>query len=101
MYQIKVSVVYATPQKQWLYETSIARGTSAQELIQLSGFMNNVEALEGQKIDQLNLGVYSQRIQADYLLVDGDRVEIYRMLTADPKDVRRKLALLGKTMSSK
>jgi len=101
MHQISVSVAYATPEKQWLHETTVARGTSAQELIELSDFMNEIPALEAQSISELTIGVYADKIELDYLLEEGDRVEIYRPLTADPKEVRRQLALLGKTMGKK
>jgi len=101
MHQITVSVVYATAEKQWLYESSVARGTSAQELIELSGFMQEVVALNEQSISELNIGVYAEKVELDYLLEEGDRVEIYRPLTADPKEVRRQLALMGKTMGKK
>ena len=98
MHQIKVSVVYATTEKQSVYESTVARGTSAQELIEFSGFMNEIEALSSIKVDDLEIGVFAERVELDYLLEEGDRVEIYRPLTADPKEVRRQLALVGKTM---
>jgi len=49
----------------------------------------------------LSIGVFSQKVAHDYLLEEGDRLEIYRPLTADPKEVRRQLALIGKTMKKK
>jgi len=63
--------------------------------------MNEIPALEAQSISELTIGVYADKIELDYLLEEGDRVEIYRPLTADPKEVRRQLALLGKTMGKK
>lgn len=101
MHNISVSVAYATPEKQWCYETSVARGTSAEELIDYSGFMNEIPQLVGQKVEGLIIGVYADKVELDYLLEEGDRVEIYRPLMADPKKVRRQLALLGKTMGKK
>jgi len=101
MHHINVSVVYATTEKQWLYESNVARGTSAQDLVELSGFMQEVDTLSERSIEELDLGVYSEKVDLDYLLEEGDRVEIYRPLTADPKEVRRQLALMGKTMGKK
>jgi len=101
IHKINVSVVFALLEKQWLYETVVARGTSAQELIEQSNFLSNIAALEGKTIDDLELGIYAQKIQTDTLLEEGDRVEIYRPLTADPKEVRRQLALIGKTIGNK
>ncbi len=101
MHQINVSLVFATAEQQWIHECVVARGTSAQELIESSGFMSDIELLSNQEIDKLEIGVFSEKVSADYLLQEGDRVEIYRSLTADPKEVRRQLALMGKTMGKK
>jgi len=101
MHQINVSLVYATAEQQWLYEVSVARGTSAFELLESSGFGSEIEALAGTSLSSLDIGVFSQKVAHDYLLQEGDRVEIYRPLAADPKEVRRQLALMGKTMGNK
>jgi len=98
---ISVSIVYATVEKQWLKELVVPRGTLADELVLLSGILDEADGLEAEALDDLILGVYSQKIPHDYLLLEGDRVEIYRPLTADPKDVRRQLAELGKTMGKR
>ena len=42
--------------------------------------------------DPARLGIFSRRVAADDVLQDGDRVEIYRPLTLDPKDARRRRA---------
>ncbi len=101
MHNINVSVVYATKAKQWVYKAVVARGTSAQELIAMSDFFEQVPELLDTDINQLTIGVYADKIALDYLLEENDRVEIYRPLTADPKEVRRQLALIGKTMGNK
>jgi len=101
MHQINVSLVFATVERQWIYESKVARGTSAQELIESSGFMSDLELLSNQEIDNLEIGVFSEKVSADYFLQEGDRVEIYRPLTADPKEARRQLASMGKTMGKK
>jgi len=101
MHNINVSIVYATKQKQWIFEAVVARGTSAQELIEMSDFFEQVPELDSVNIDSLTIGVYADKVAMDYLLEEGDRVEIYRSLTADPKEVRRQLALMGKTMGNK
>lgn len=101
MHTIKVSIVYATREKQWIYNAIVDRGTSAQELLQESGFLEEVDALMSACLSDIELGVFSQKIAHDHLLEEGDRVEIYRPLTADPKEVRRQLAKMGKTMGAK
>lgn len=98
MTKISISVAYAVKQQQWLKEFTMQRGASVYEAIEQSKLLLEVEALHGQSIEDLTIGIYSQKVAHDALLEDGDRVEIYRPLTADPKEVRRQLALLGKTM---
>lgn len=101
MYKISVSIVYATAQKQWLKELHVPRGTSAKELIDQSGFLAEIVDLQDSVAEDLNIGIYSQKASMEHLLEEGDRLEIYRALTADPKEVRRQLALLGKSIGNK
>jgi putative ubiquitin-RnfH superfamily antitoxin RatB of RatAB toxin-antitoxin module len=101
MHRIAVSLVYATEQKQHYYEANVNRGTSAVELIEKANFLSEISALVGTPLQDLKIGIYGQKVSLDHLLEEGDRVEIYRPLLADPKEVRRQLALLGKTMGKK
>ena len=101
MHTIAVSLVYAESQQQWLYETSVPRGTDARDLILQSGFLTEIESLNSKSCEELELANYARPIKLDYMLQANDRVEIIRPLLADPKEVRRQLAALGKTMSSR
>lgn len=101
MQSITVSIAYADHQQQWLKEITVQRGASVGDAVIKSGFLQDVDGLVGRSVDSLSLGVYAQKVDPDTLLEDGDRVEIYRPLIADPKEVRRQLALMGKTMGSK
>lgn len=101
MHRISVSIVFAQRERQWLKEFEVARGTSVAELIEKSSFMNEVEPLRGKTLNDLQVGIFAQKVALDTLLEEGDRVEIYRSLTADPKEVRRQLALLGKTIGKR
>ena len=98
MHKIDVSLVFLTRTEQFFLEMSVERGTNAGELINRSGWLTDIAELIDTDLNDLKLGVYAQKIATDYLLEDGDRVEIYRPLSADPKEVRRQLALLGKTI---
>ncbi|MBL4671911.1 MAG: RnfH family protein [Arenicella sp.] len=100
MHTINVSLVFATEQKQWIHEAQVASGTCAEELIESSNFRSKVEGLLALDLDLLDIGVFSQKVARNYLLQEGDRVELYRPLTADPKEVRRQLALLGRTIGN-
>ena len=101
IHTIDVSIVYATKSQQWIVEKRVARGTSAFELLQLSGFLDEILELTELESQRLQLGVYAEKVAHDHLLTQGDRVEVYRRLTADPKEVRRQLAVLGKTMGTR
>lgn len=48
-------------------------------------------------VDSSHVGVFGQRCHPDRVLQDGDRIELYRPLTADPKEVRRKLAKIERS----
>lgn len=98
MQPISVSIVYALPQRQWLKHLTVPRGTSAKELVEQSGVLDEFPELMGSQPRGFKLGVFSQPVSGETLLEEGDRVEIYRPLQADPKEVRRQLAKLGKSM---
>ena len=96
MHTIDIQIVYALPNKAWIKNLTVPRGSTPVDVIQLSGIFDEFEDLRAM---ELNYGVYSKRVDQHYLMCNGDRLEIYRRLTADPKTVRRELARAGKTMS--
>ena len=101
MRRISVSIVYATREQQWLREVPVTRGSNVAELIEISGFLDEIEDLRGMSLADLQIGIHAQKVALDHLLEEGDRLEIYRPLAADPKVVRRQLALLGKSIGNK
>lgn len=90
---IRVEVVYATPERQQLIELEVPAGTTAGEAVRMSGLQEKYPEL-----DTGNIGVFGEHVAPNRPLQPGDRVEIYRPLIADPKDVRRDLARQGKSM---
>ncbi len=48
---------------------------------------------DGFEVDLANVGIFGNKVSPEQVLRDGDRVEIYRPLLADPKEVRRQRAL--------
>lgn len=95
---IDVEVAWATPEHQLIVPVSVPVGTTAVQAVRLSAIEDKVE--EDGLADH-PLGIFGQRVKPDRVLVEGERVEIYRPLTADPKIVRRELAAMGKTMGGK
>lgn len=94
--KIPVEVAYALPHKQLILPLEVEPGTTAKQAVVLSG----IEAqFPGEDIANARLGLFGQAFGTkglaeaeEYLLQAGDRVEIYRPLIADPKEVRRKRA---------
>lgn len=74
---------------------TVPAGTTAIEAIRRSGIQERFPEIE---ISSLRIGVFGRLCPPERVLAAGDRVEIYRPLLADPKEVRRKLAAEGKTM---
>ena len=93
--RIRVRIVYALTGEVWEKALELSRGTTAIEAVEISGIVDEIPGLE---MAGLNLGVFGERVDEHYMLDEGDRVEIYRALVADPKEVRRKLAREGKVM---
>ena len=87
---IRVEVVLAMPERQELVVLEVATGSTLSDAIAQSGLP---EKFEGFELDLANVGIFGQKTASDQVLRDGDRVEIYRPLIADPKEVRRQRAL--------
>ncbi len=87
---INIEVVFALAHKQTLISFSVETGTTALDAVILSGLIEQYP--EQINPDNLSLGIYSKKIEPTTLLRENDRVEIYRPLVADPKEIRRKKA---------
>lgn len=92
-----VEVVYALPDRQRVIQVRFTEGMTASQAVEASGLLNVFPELAGSRID---FGVYGRVVQQTHVLRPGDRVEIYRRLTADPREARRRLAAPGKTRRS-
>ncbi|MCS7800054.1 RnfH family protein [Pseudomonas aeruginosa] len=91
MAEIAVEVVYALPERQALLRLSVPAGTSAREAVLLSGID---EAFPGLDVQGCPLGIFGKLLARpeERMLEAGERVEIYRPLIADPKEVRKQRA---------
>lgn len=83
----QVWVAYTTSEQQFHLRVAFSEGMTAQQAIDASGLAEQVCLPE-----VLHLGVFGSKIEAETVLQAGDRVEIYRPLTINPKDIRRKRA---------
>jgi len=100
---ISVEVAYATPEKQLILQVDVIVGTTAFEAVELSGIMNDFDAINLKKDA---IGIFSKVLDGknmplpkEYILSARDRVEIYRPLIIDPKQAR--LVRAGKTKAAK
>lgn len=84
-------MVYATAEQQWLLVVDVAPGTTLREAVRLSGIAEQVPGLD---IDACPLGIFGKVVieAAQQVVVDGDRIELYRPLVIDPKEVRKQRA---------
>ena len=90
---IRVEVAYARPEEQAILRLDVPAGTTALQAIEMSGIRQRFPEINP---DDLKLGIFGKLKKPDQVLVDGDRVEIYRKLIADPKEVRKQRAAQGK-----
>ncbi|MBT8047861.1 MAG: RnfH family protein [Xanthomonadales bacterium] len=86
---MEVEVAYATPEKQVLLKLDVPEGCTVAEAIERSGIKSEFSGLE---IDPKAVGIFSRKVPLQHVLRQGDRVEIYRPLIADPKEMRRQRA---------
>ena len=93
--RINIEVVYALPGEQTLLKRSVPAGSTVAEALQASGVLAKHPEID---LDKNKLGIFGKLTKADAVLRDKDRIEIYRPLIVDPKEVRRKRAEQGKVM---
>ena len=85
-----VKVVLAMPQKQVIKDIELGKGATVRDAIEQSGI---ADAFTDLVVDPKMVGIFGARVSMDQELQNGDRVEIYRPLVADPKEVRRQRAI--------
>ena len=91
--EISIEVACALPDRQVVEALHVPVGCTAREAVQHSGIASAFPLLD---IAQMTLGIYSRIVSDDYVLAEGDRVELYRPLLLDPKEARRQRAAKAK-----
>jgi putative ubiquitin-RnfH superfamily antitoxin RatB of RatAB toxin-antitoxin module len=86
---IGIEVAYALPQRQCVVALTVTEGCTVIEAIEQSGLREEFPEME---VDPNALGIFGRKVRAGQALREGDRVEIYRPLIADPKEARRQRA---------
>lgn len=93
--KIKIELVYALPHEQILLEVEVPQAVTMAEAIKLSGILGKHPEID---LEKGKFGIFGKLSKLDTVLREKDRIEIYRPLIADPKEVRRKRAEEGKVM---
>ncbi|MBL0165794.1 MAG: RnfH family protein [Propionivibrio sp.] len=92
---MSIEVVYPLPEKQEIFTVSLPAGASVRQAIEASGVLLKYPEID---LSKNKIGVFARLAKPDAPLRDRDRVEIYRPLIADPKEVRKQRAAEGKVM---
>ncbi len=92
---INVEVVYALPQRQEIVRLTLPNGSTLHQAVVASGLLEKYPEID---LARSKLGTYGKLSKPDTPLRERDRIEIYRPLIADPKEVRKQRAAEGKLM---
>jgi putative ubiquitin-RnfH superfamily antitoxin RatB of RatAB toxin-antitoxin module len=84
---VRVEVVFALPLAQEVATVDVPAGATVRDAIECSGLLERHAA-----IDLARVGIWGRRCRLEDAVREGDRIELYRPLTADPKEVRRRRA---------
>ncbi|MGA7950439.1 MAG: RnfH family protein [Thiobacillaceae bacterium] len=95
MDKISVEVAYALPAQQVILAVQVDEGTTIEQAVRASGLLEKFPDID---LAANKVGVFGKLSKLETVLRDRDRVEVYRPLIADPKEVRRQRAELGKVM---
>lgn len=83
---IKIEVAYALPKRQEILRLEVKEGCTLKEAVLQSGILESFPEID---IERDATGIFGQVMPGTQILREGDRVEIYRPLTADPRIARR------------
>jgi putative ubiquitin-RnfH superfamily antitoxin RatB of RatAB toxin-antitoxin module len=92
---LRIEVVHALPERQLLIALEVPAGTTVRAAVERAGLVARVAGLD---LATARYAVFGRVVAAEHALRDGDRVDVLRPLLADPKEVRRELAAVGRTM---
>ncbi len=83
---MRVEVVYALRLQQEAVELALDEGTTVREAADRSGLLSG---LASEVLAQISFAVWGRNVTPDFVLEEGDRLELLRPLQADPKETRR------------
>jgi putative ubiquitin-RnfH superfamily antitoxin RatB of RatAB toxin-antitoxin module len=92
---LNIEVCYALSGKQEIVRLKLPVGATVQQALEASGLLAKYPEID---LKKNKFGIFAKLSKVDSVLRDQDRVEIYRPLIADPKEVRKQRAAEGKVM---
>ena len=92
---IQIEVAYARPERQDVIRLTLPAGSTIVQAIEASGLPQRYPEID---LAKTKVGVFGKLSRMDTVLRERDRVEIYRPLIADPKEVRKQRAAEGMVM---
>ena len=87
--EIMVEVAYAMPEEQIIISIKVPTKYNVKQAIEKSGIQKKFPSID---LSKNKVGIFGKKTTLDHLLNDRDRIEIYRPLILDPKEMRRKRA---------
>ncbi len=90
-----VEVAYARADEQVILEVEVEEGATLEQAVEASGVVGRFPEIDLQAV---KVGIFGKIAKKDRVLLERDRIEIYRPLIADPKEVRKQRAAAGKRM---
>ena len=87
--QIAIELVYGLPNEQTLLSLQIDAQSTVEQAIVESGICQQYKEID---LAVNKVGVWNRAVKLGQIVEDGDRIEIYRPLIADPKEVRKRRA---------
>ena len=84
---MNVGVVYAKSTKQIWLQLDVPDGSTVQQAIELSGLLQQFPEIN---LSKQKVGIFGKLTKLDSIVEEGQRIEIYRPITADPETVERR-----------
>ena len=84
---MKIQVVFAEPRLALVANLNLSPGLTVRDAVEEARKQKGFDSF---KMDEDSCGIFGKKVGLDQPLRDGDRVEIYRLLTCDPKELRRR-----------
>jgi putative ubiquitin-RnfH superfamily antitoxin RatB of RatAB toxin-antitoxin module len=86
---VRIQVCYAKPDTQFLRNLVVPAETTLRQAVERSGLLQEHPGVD---LSVCRVGIFGKLKEPDTVVREGDRIEIYRPLIADPKEARRKRA---------